>query len=207
MMNPLQVNVPFPYHLKSSKCLWHSDSFLRYRKETLSCNRLAFKIYRLENRSKLKSFLFLWTAILIYSPMIMSTLLNTLFYVRLYSTWWYHMRYSLQQKHIFDWAFLINYDDLHVVHFFDFFCIIRWINICYWKQCNIIISTYPRVRVLQSLSNKLLFLPHLSHTSRSSHQRCSLRKSVLRNFAKFTGKHLCQTLFFNKVAGLIQQLY
>ena len=24
---------------------------------------------------------------------------------------------------------------------------------------------------------------------------------VLRNFAKFAGKHLCQSLFFNKVAG------
>ena len=28
------------------------------------------------------------------------------------------------------------------------------------------------------------------------------KKGVLRNFAKFTGKHLCQRLFFNKVAGL-----
>ena len=37
---------------------------------------------------------------------------------------------------------------------------------------------------------------------RSSHQRCSVRKGVLRNFAKFTGKQLCQSLFFNKVAGL-----
>ena len=37
---------------------------------------------------------------------------------------------------------------------------------------------------------------------RSSHQRCFVRKGVLRNFAKFTGKHLCQSLFFNKVAGL-----
>ena len=37
---------------------------------------------------------------------------------------------------------------------------------------------------------------------RSSHQRCSLRKGVLRNFTKFTGKHLCLGLFFNKVAGL-----
>ena len=27
-------------------------------------------------------------------------------------------------------------------------------------------------------------------------------RGVLRNFAKLTGKHLCQTLFFNKVAGL-----
>ena len=33
--------------------------------------------------------------------------------------------------------------------------------------------------------------------SRSSHQRCSLRKDVLRNFAKFKDKHLCLSLFFN----------
>ena len=36
----------------------------------------------------------------------------------------------------------------------------------------------------------------------SSHQRCCIRKGVLRNFSKFTGKHLCQGLFFNTVAGL-----
>ena len=34
------------------------------------------------------------------------------------------------------------------------------------------------------------------------HRRCSVKKVVLRNFAKFTGKHLCQSLFFKKVAGL-----
>ena len=28
------------------------------------------------------------------------------------------------------------------------------------------------------------------------------KKSVLRDFTKFTGKHLCQSLSFNKVAGL-----
>ena len=33
-------------------------------------------------------------------------------------------------------------------------------------------------------------------------RRCSVRKGVLRNFAKLTGKHLCQSLYFNKVAGL-----
>ena len=32
-------------------------------------------------------------------------------------------------------------------------------------------------------------------------QRCSVKKGVLRNFAKFTGKHLCQSLFFNTLAG------
>ena len=31
--------------------------------------------------------------------------------------------------------------------------------------------------------------------------RCSVEKIVLKNFAKFTGKHLCHSLFFNKVAG------
>ena len=35
-------------------------------------------------------------------------------------------------------------------------------------------------------------------------RRCSVKKGALRNFAKFTGKHLCQRLFFNKVAGLRQ---
>ena len=28
------------------------------------------------------------------------------------------------------------------------------------------------------------------------------KKSTLKNFTKFTGKHLCQSIFFNKVAGL-----
>ena len=33
------------------------------------------------------------------------------------------------------------------------------------------------------------------------------KKGVLIIFAKFTGKHLCQCLFFNKVAGVSLQLY
>ena len=37
---------------------------------------------------------------------------------------------------------------------------------------------------------------------KSSYQRCSVRKVVLRNFAKCTGKRLCQSLFFKKVTGL-----
>ena len=37
---------------------------------------------------------------------------------------------------------------------------------------------------------------------RSSHQRFSMEIVVLKNFTKFTEKHLCQNLFFNKVAGL-----
>ena len=37
---------------------------------------------------------------------------------------------------------------------------------------------------------------------RSSRPEVFYKKGVLRNFAKFVGKHLCQSLFFNKVAGL-----
>ena len=43
---------------------------------------------------------------------------------------------------------------------------------------------------------------HSRKSSKSSHRRCSIRKGVLRNFAKFTGKDLWQSLSFNKVTGL-----
>ena len=38
--------------------------------------------------------------------------------------------------------------------------------------------------------------------SGSSRPEVFFKKGVLRNFTKFTRKHLCQGLFFNKVAGL-----
>ena len=39
-------------------------------------------------------------------------------------------------------------------------------------------------------------------STRSSRPEVFCKKGALSNFAKFTGKHLCQSLFFNKVAGL-----
>ena len=47
----------------------------------------------------------------------------------------------------------------------------------------------------------IVFAITIQMTIRNSHQRYSVRKGVLRNFAKLRGKHLCQVLFFNKVAG------
>ena len=55
-----------------------------------------------------------------------------------------------------------------------------------------------------------VFLPKLPFVFllfRSSRPGVFCKKGVLRNFAKFTGKHLCQRLFFNKVAGLGLQLF
>ena len=37
---------------------------------------------------------------------------------------------------------------------------------------------------------------------RSTRPEVFCKKGVLKNFAKFTGKHLCRSLFFNKVTGL-----
>ena len=43
---------------------------------------------------------------------------------------------------------------------------------------------------------------HPRKDPKSSHRRCSTKKGAPRNFAKFTGKKLCQSLFFSKATGL-----
>ena len=51
-------------------------------------------------------------------------------------------------------------------------------------------------------SNEVVSKTLFATKFRSSRSEVFCKKVVLRNFAKFTGKHLCQSLFFNKVAGL-----
>ena len=49
--------------------------------------------------------------------------------------------------------------------------------------------------------NRLSLFPNsdlIESMKKSSHRGCSVKKSVIRNFAKFTGKHLCQSLFLIK---------
>ena len=46
-------------------------------------------------------------------------------------------------------------------------------------------------------SNSFLFF-----SSEAARPEVFCKKGTLKNFVKFTGKHLCQSLFFNKVAGL-----
>ena len=41
---------------------------------------------------------------------------------------------------------------------------------------------------------------HATNKIKSSHPEVFCREDVLRNFAKFTGKHKCQIFFFDKVA-------
>ena len=52
---------------------------------------------------------------------------------------------------------------------------------------------------------KPIFKEHfymLANFYRNSRPEVYCRKGVLRNFAKFTGKHMCQIIFFSEAAGL-----
>ena len=58
-------------------------------------------------------------------------------------------------------------------------------------------------RIVKRRSRNILITPKEKLSSlRSSFQGLFSEKGVLKNFAKFTGKHLCQSLFFNKVVGV-----
>ena len=83
-----------------------------------------------------------------------------------------HLRWLLLYVEMFRWQILLK-----------FVCMLRK-----RKHCKYFINITP--------------IEHSFKTIRSSHQRCSIIKGVLRNFPKFTGKQLCQSLFFNKVAVL-----
>ena len=58
-----------------------------------------------------------------------------------------------------------------------------------------------QLHILALQQNPYFFLP----LYKSGRPEVFCKKDVLRNFTKFTGKQLCQGLFYNKVAGL--QLY
>ena len=44
---------------------------------------------------------------------------------------------------------------------------------------------------------------NLKNRDKISHPDAFFKKGAFKNFAKFLGKHLCKSLFFNKVAGLM----
>ena len=71
-------------------------------------------------------------------------------------------------------------------------------NISFWGK---ILSFYVCYHIVINVISVNSFTKAISFRTlcRSNHQRCSIKKGVL---GKFTGKHLCQSLFLNKVAGL-----
>ena len=83
------------------------------------------------------------------------------------------------------------------------------VGICKNLEIDIICTDETKFgcSLLNSVYLKLMNINIHLLKDRSSHQRCSIQKGALRNFTKFTGKHLCQSLFFNKVAGLLEQWF
>ena len=64
----------------------------------------------------------------------------------------------------------------------------------YWKSDKVKVKEM-RCHLLLSSNSE----PNLRWRSR---RRCSTKESVLKNSINFTGRHLCQSLFLNKVVGL-----
>ena len=55
--------------------------------------------------------------------------------------------------------------------------------------------------------NKEIMIIQCWFIHKSCRRRCSIEKRYSYKFCKIIGKHLCQSLFFNKVAGWGLQLY
>ena len=61
----------------------------------------------------------------------------------------------------------------------------------FFHRCFAEVSKRFKSSIFQSNSIGDSFLKMQQYSYRSSHWRCSVRKAVLKNFAKFTRKHLC----------------
>ena len=83
------------------------------------------------------------------------------------------------------------------------------INVCNHEEVEIHLVLHDSkvdsvVFVVCKDTDVLILMIWVYSELRGSRLEVFCRKGVLRNFAKFTGKHLRQRLFFNKVAGLCE---
>ena len=65
-------------------------------------------------------------------------------------------------------------------------------------QLSLRVATFFEAKIFDNGKYK----KHATNKIRSSHPEVFCKQGVLRNFAKFAGKHMCQSFFFNKVAAL-----
>ena len=87
---------------------------------------------------------------------------------------------------------------------YNYFWFISWTSQVFWRITNVKVLENFDVNFVIAKStfeenfrhiNKLFF--RTPKNGRSSHQRCFIEIGVLKNFTKFTGKHLRQSFFFN----------
>ena len=72
----------------------------------------------------------------------------------------------------------------------------------FFPQINFSYPQYAYVVFRNRLQTSILIVSESERINyRSSRLEVFCKKGVLKSFVKFTGKHLCQSLFFHKVAG------
>ena len=88
--------------------------------------------------------------------------------------------------------------DVQQTFFHQYFCELSENSCSASKKCSL-----ELFRKLRKNTCGKSYFSKVAGFYRSSQQRWSVQKGILRKvFSKFTGKHLCQRLYFNKVAGL-----
>ena len=90
----------------------------------------------------------------------------------------------------------------HIIHLYVTAQLLSFLR--FWKKsCNVLLNNIFLVLMITAYTTFSRITEKILTTDlKSSHRRCSVEKVVLRNFTKFSGKHLHQSLSFNKVTGL-----
>ena len=91
-----------------------------------------------------------------------------------------------------------NFYRMDKINYEHFVCIMQPVQLYVYNR----LTSKESLKIFIFFLLKVVLTENQNAVFKSSHWRCSVKKGVLKNFAKFTGKHLCQSLFFNKVAGL-----
>ena len=75
------------------------------------------------------------------------------------------------------------------------------LNLTYVKRVLVHMKTIKTMRSKQEIMNQNYYYPNYTlNEKEAATGGVLLKKGVLKNFEKFTEKHLCQGFFFNKVA-------
>ena len=85
-------------------------------------------------------------------------------------------------------VFIVNFE--HISHIFLVFLLLNLNKQILARHILFFLKWISSIYVLHNKISSCCGTFHC-HCLRSSHQRCSMWKGVLRNFAKFAGKHLC----------------
>ena len=78
---------------------------------------------------------------------------------------------------------------------------------CYFKAKPSAYYFYVKTKITADFQICISVPLTLNTCTEAVARRCSIKSFFVEKLAKFTGKHLCQSFFFDEVAGLSLQLY